>query len=192
MTDRLRVLQSASVVADEPKSNNIVYTNERGWLGERSPPFARGAGAAHWSATQSGAAPPAVPTRRLSGRSPRVTVALARRLNAHRIAGEDLEKNMLISFVRCPRRNAHRFHVVMVVGILAAISIPKSQNTQGNVLSLCPSPGGTVTSTLPVSGGGWSAMATHPLSYPLWRTIFYGQASPSPVPAVADGVQACQ
>lgn len=114
--------------------------------------------------------------------------------------------------------------VVVIIGILAAIAIPKFQNTKGkanvaalksdlrnlavaeeaifydstkyssdtSALKFRPSPGVTVTITLPVSGGGWSATATHPLSYPLRCTIFYGQVTPPPVPAVEEGVPACQ
>ena len=114
--------------------------------------------------------------------------------------------------------------VVMIVGILAAIAIPKFQNTKGKAnaaalksdlrnlavaeeaifydstkyssdtaaLRFRPSPGVTVTITLPVSGNGWSATAMHPLSYPLRCTIFYGPVSPPPAPAVDEGVPACQ
>lgn len=114
--------------------------------------------------------------------------------------------------------------VVVIVGILAAIAIPKFQNTKGKAnaaalksdlrnlavaeeavfydstryssdtaaLKFRSSPGVTVTITIPASGGGWSASATHPLSYPLRCTIFYGPVSPPPVPAVEEGVPACQ
>lgn len=114
--------------------------------------------------------------------------------------------------------------VVVIIGILAAIAIPKFQNTKGKAnaaalrsdlrnlavaeeaifydstkystdtaaLKFRPSPGVIITIALPVSGGGWSATATHPLSYPLQCTIFYGPVSPLPTPATQEGVPACQ
>ena len=114
--------------------------------------------------------------------------------------------------------------VVVIVGLLAAIAIPKFQNTKGKAnaaalrsdlrnlavaeealfydstkysadtaaLNFRPSPGVIITIALPASGGGWSATATHPLSYPLRCTIFYGPVSPPPVPATQEGVPACQ
>ena len=114
--------------------------------------------------------------------------------------------------------------VVVIIGILAAIAIPKFQNTKGKAnaaalrsdlrnlavaeeaifydstkystdtaaLKFRPSPGVIITIALPVSGGGWSATATHPLSYPLQCTIFYGPVSPPPPPATQEGVPACQ
>ncbi|CAN5144524.1 hypothetical protein BH09GEM1_BH09GEM1_21860 [soil metagenome] len=57
------------------------------------------------------------------------------------------------------------------------------------VLRFRPSPGVTVTITIP-AGGGWLAKATHPLSYPLECVIFFGPVSP--VPATQEGVAACQ
>jgi len=114
--------------------------------------------------------------------------------------------------------------VVVIVGILAAIAIPKFQNTKGKAnaaalrsdlrnlavaeeaifydstkystdtaaLKFRPSPGVIITIALPASGGGWMATATHPLSYPLRCTIFFGSVSPLPVPATQEGVPACQ
>ena len=114
--------------------------------------------------------------------------------------------------------------VVVIIGILAAIAIPKFQNTKGKAnaaalrsdlrnlsvaeeaifydstkystdtaaLKFRPSPGVIITIALPVSGGGWVATATHPLSYPLQCTIFFGPVSPLPVPATQEGVPACQ
>ena len=114
--------------------------------------------------------------------------------------------------------------VVVIIGILAAIAIPKFQNTKGKAnaaalrsdlrnlavaeealfydstkysidtvaLKFRPSPGVIITITLPGSGGGWAATATHPLSYPLQCTIFYGPVSPLPAPATQEGVPACQ
>lgn len=114
--------------------------------------------------------------------------------------------------------------VVVIIGILAAIAIPKFQNTKGKAnaaalrsdlrnlavaeeaifydstkystdtaaMRFRPSPGVIITIGLPVSGGGWAATATHPLSYPLQCTIYYGPVSPVPYPAVQEGVPACQ
>lgn len=113
--------------------------------------------------------------------------------------------------------------VVVVIGILAAIAIPKFQNTKGKAnaaalksdlrnlavaeeaifydspkyssdtasLKFRSSPGVTVAITVPATGG-WTATATHPLSYPLQCTIFFGPVSPLPVPATQEGVPACQ
>lgn len=114
--------------------------------------------------------------------------------------------------------------VVVIIGILAAIAIPKFQNTKGKAnaaalrsdlrnlavaeeaifydstkystdtaaLKFRPSPGVIISIVLPTSGGGWSATATHPLSYPLKCTIYFGPVSPPPVPATQEGVPACQ
>src|SRR5438270_887309 len=109
--------------------------------------------------------------------------------------------------------------VVVIVGILAAIAIPKFQNTKGKAnaaalrsdlrnlavaeealfydstkyssdtaaLRFRPSPGVNVTIVVP-PGGGWTATATHPLSYPLQCVIFFGPVSPPPTPATQEGV----
>ena len=113
--------------------------------------------------------------------------------------------------------------VVVIIGILAAIAIPKFQNTKGKAnaaalksdlrnlavaeeaifydstkyssdtaaLKYRPSPGVTVVITIP-AGGGWTAVATHPLSYPLQCTIFFGNVVAPPPPATQEGVPACQ
>jgi prepilin-type N-terminal cleavage/methylation domain-containing protein len=113
--------------------------------------------------------------------------------------------------------------VVVIVGILAAIAIPRFQNTKGRanaaamrsdlrnlvvaeeafyfdsakysddtaLLKFRSSPGMVITVSAPATGG-WAATATHPLSYPLQCTIFYGPVSPVPTPAVVEGVPACQ
>jgi type IV pilus assembly protein PilA len=113
--------------------------------------------------------------------------------------------------------------VVVIVGILAAIAIPKFQNTKGKAnaaalrsdlrnlavaeeaifydstkyssdtaaLKFRPSPGVIITIVLPASGG-WTATATHPLSYPLTCTIFAGPVSPPPTPGSQEGVPSCQ
>lgn len=113
--------------------------------------------------------------------------------------------------------------VVVIIGILAAIAIPKFQNTKGKAnaaalrsdlrnlsiaeeaifydstkyssdtaaLKFRPSPGVVITIVIPPSGG-WTATATHPLSYPLQCVVFGGPVSPAPVPATSEGVPACQ
>ena len=113
--------------------------------------------------------------------------------------------------------------VVVIIGILAAIAIPKFQNTKGKAnaaalrsdlrnlavaeeaifydstkystdtaaLKFRPSPGVIITITVPATGG-WTATATHPLSYPLQCVIFYGNVSPIPAPAQQEGVPGCQ
>jgi type IV pilus assembly protein PilA len=113
--------------------------------------------------------------------------------------------------------------VVVIIGILAAIAIPKFQNTKGRAnaaslrsdlrnlavaqeayffekaayasdtarLNFRPSPGVMLTLSTP-GIGEWVATATHPLSYPLQCTVFYGAVSPTPTPATVEGVPACQ
>lgn len=113
--------------------------------------------------------------------------------------------------------------VVVIIGILAAIAIPKFANTKGKAnaaalrsdlrnlavaqeaifydstkyssdtaaLKFRPSPGVIVTIVIP-AGGGWTATATHPLSFPLQCVIFAGPVSPPPTPATSEGVPACQ
>jgi type IV pilus assembly protein PilA len=111
--------------------------------------------------------------------------------------------------------------VVVIIGILAAIAIPKFQNTKGKAnaaalrsdlrnlavaeeayyfeakayttdtaaLKYRPSPGVSVTiSTVP---GAWVATATHPLSYPLQCTIYYGEVT-APFPNQGEGAAVCQ
>jgi type IV pilus assembly protein PilA len=112
--------------------------------------------------------------------------------------------------------------VVVIIGILAAIAIPKFQNTKGkaNAASLksdlrnlataqeayyydtesytsvignllfATSPGVVLTVTNATSSG-WSALATHPASYPLTCAIFFGNVAPTP-PATVEGLIGCQ
>jgi len=112
--------------------------------------------------------------------------------------------------------------VVVIIGILAAIAIPKFQNTKGKAnaaalrsdlrnlavaeeayyfemkaytddtaaLKFRPSPG-VVVSISTVVSGAWVATATHPLSYPLECTIYYGEMS-APFPNQAEGAAVCQ
>ena len=112
--------------------------------------------------------------------------------------------------------------VVVIIGILAAIAIPKFQNTKGKAnaaslktdlrnlataeeayfydtasytsgiggLSFASSPGVVLTVTN-ATGSGWSAIATHPASYPLTCAIFFGNVAPTP-PATVEGLIGCQ
>lgn len=112
--------------------------------------------------------------------------------------------------------------VVVIIGLLAAIAIPKFQNTKGKAnaaalrsdlrnlavaeeayyfenktysddtagLKFRPSPGVILTIST-VVGGAWVATATHPLSYPLMCTIYYGNTS-APFPNQAEGAAVCQ
>jgi type IV pilus assembly protein PilA len=113
--------------------------------------------------------------------------------------------------------------VVVIIGILAAIAIPKFQNTKGRAnaaalrsdlrnlvvaqeayfyekqayatdtsqLNYRGTPGVVVTLSAPPGAAGWTATATHPLSYPLMCTVYMGAMSPPP-PTVNEGVPACK
>ena len=112
--------------------------------------------------------------------------------------------------------------VVVIIGILAAIAIPKFQNTKGKAnaaalrsdlrnlavaqeayyfemkaytddtvsLKFRPSPG-VIVSITTENAGAWVATATHPLSYPLRCTIYYGDMT-APFPNQAEGAAVCQ
>jgi type IV pilus assembly protein PilA len=112
--------------------------------------------------------------------------------------------------------------VVVIIGILAAIAIPKFQNTKGKAnaaslksdlrnlataeeayyydtesytpaissLQFATSPGVVLTVTN-ATGSGWSAIATHPASFPLTCAIFFGNVAPTP-PATVEGLIGCQ
>lgn len=112
--------------------------------------------------------------------------------------------------------------VVVILGILAAIAIPKFQNTKGRAnaaalksdlrniaiaqeayfydhvsyaddmaqLTAHTSPGVTVTLATPVPGA-WIATATHPASYPLRCTLFFGPMTP-PFPEASEGIVTCR
>jgi prepilin-type N-terminal cleavage/methylation domain-containing protein len=112
--------------------------------------------------------------------------------------------------------------VVVIIGILAAVAIPKFQNTKGkayaaslrtdlrnlataeesffysnshytSALDSVPFKGstGVITTVREASNTGWSADATHPLSYPLKCAVFMGNATPLD-PATSEGVIACR
>ena len=112
--------------------------------------------------------------------------------------------------------------VVVIIGILAAIAIPKFQNTKGKanaaalrsdlrnlavseeayyyeaksysddtaLLKFRASPG-VVLSISTMTAGAWVATATHPLSYPLKCTIYYGNTT-APFPNQPEGAAVCQ
>lgn len=112
--------------------------------------------------------------------------------------------------------------VVVIIGILAAIAIPKFQNTKGKAnaaalrsdlrnlavaeeayyfeaksyssdtaaLKFRPSPG-VIMSISTATAGAWVATATHPLSYPLKCTIYYGDVT-APFPNQGEGAAVCQ
>lgn len=112
--------------------------------------------------------------------------------------------------------------VVVIIGILAAIAIPKFQNTKGKAnaaalktdlrnlataeeayffeyavytddvskLSYRNSPG-VVLSVVEATSSGWSALGTHPASYPLTCALFNGNVS-AVAPATIEGLIACQ
>lgn len=112
--------------------------------------------------------------------------------------------------------------VVLIVGILAAIAIPRFEITKGKAnaaalksdlrnlataeegylfesgsytidkvpLKFTASPGVTVDIVM-ASASGWSAMATHPSSFPLTCAVFYGTVTPL-APATIEGLVGCQ
>lgn len=112
--------------------------------------------------------------------------------------------------------------VVVIIGILAAIAIPKFQNTKGkanaaalktdlrnlataeeayffenaaytgnqSALSYRSSPG-VVLTIIEATSSGWSAIATHPASYPLTCALFAGNVS-ALAPATIEGLIGCQ
>ena len=112
--------------------------------------------------------------------------------------------------------------VVVIIGILAAIAIPKFQNTKGRAnaaalksdlrnlavaqeayfydhvsyaadissLNAHTSPGVVVTLATPAPGA-WVATATHPASYPLQCTLYFGPMSP-PFPGAGEGIPTCK
>lgn len=112
--------------------------------------------------------------------------------------------------------------VVVIIGILAAIAIPKFQSTKGKanaaalksdlrnlataqeayfydhalystdpaVLLFSKSPGVVLTITAATSSG-WSALATHPASFPLTCALYQGNIS-AQTPATVEGLIGCQ
>lgn len=112
--------------------------------------------------------------------------------------------------------------VVVIIGILAAIAIPKFNSTKGKAnaaalrsdlrnLALAQEgyffmnqqysddtaklnfrPSPGVILSVGTVTGGWVATATHPLSYPLKCQIFYGNGSAAPSSAMTEGVPDCR
>jgi len=112
--------------------------------------------------------------------------------------------------------------VVVIIGILAAIAIPKFQNTKGKAnaaalksdlrnlataqeayfydfstyatvssqLTYSHSPG-VVLTIVAATGSGWSAVATHPASFPLTCALFQGSVAAAS-PATVEGLIGCQ
>lgn len=112
--------------------------------------------------------------------------------------------------------------VVVIIGIIAAIAIPKFQNTKGKAnaaalksdlrnlasaeeayffekavystdtafLKMQTSPG-VVLTIISATASGWSARATHPLSYPLTCAMYSGTVASLPAPATTEGLVAC-
>lgn len=112
--------------------------------------------------------------------------------------------------------------VVVIIGILAAIAIPKFQNTKGkanaaalktdlrnlstaeeayffefasytsnqSLLTYRTSPG-VVLTIVDATSSGWSAVATHPASYPLTCALYAGNV-PALAPATVEGLIGCQ
>ena len=112
--------------------------------------------------------------------------------------------------------------VVVIIGILAAIAIPKFANTKGKAnaaalksdlrnlssaeeayffennayttnvsnLTLNTSPGVVLTIAAATSSG-WSAIATHPASFPLTCALFNGNVT-ALSPATVEGLIGCQ
>lgn len=112
--------------------------------------------------------------------------------------------------------------VVVIIGILAAVAIPKFQNTKGKAnaaslksdlrnlttaqeayfydngtyataltsLQYSTSPG-VVLSITAASNAGFSAIATHPASFPLTCAIYIGNVT-AQTPATVEGQIGCQ
>ena len=112
--------------------------------------------------------------------------------------------------------------VVVIIGILAAVAVPKFTATKGrayaaslkgdlrNLASAQESyffqhaayttdttllnyktTNGVQLTIVGATAGGWAAIATHPMSYPLTCALYNGSISP-PSPATSEGVVACQ
>ena len=112
--------------------------------------------------------------------------------------------------------------VVVIIGILAAIAVPKFANTKGkayaaslkgdlrNLASAQESyffqwatystdtvalnfktTNGVQLTIVGATVGGWAAIATHPMSFPLTCALYNGSITP-PSPATSEGVVACQ
>ena len=112
--------------------------------------------------------------------------------------------------------------VVVIIGILAAIAVPKYRDIKGRAYAAglkgdlrnlataeesyffiwgtystdtmamsYRTTNGTQLMIVGATAGGWAAIATHPLSYPLVCAFFNGNIA-APAPATSEGVVACQ
>lgn len=112
--------------------------------------------------------------------------------------------------------------VVVIVGILAAIAVPKFTATKGRAYAASlkgdlhnlataeesyffqyatytadtmqlnyKTTNGVQLTIVNATVGGWSAIATHPLSYPLTCAMYNGNIAPA-APAITEGVITCQ
>lgn len=112
--------------------------------------------------------------------------------------------------------------VVVIIGILAAIAVPKFANTKGKAYAASlkgdlrnlasaqesyffqwatystdtvalnfKSTNGVQLTIVGATVGGWAAIATHPMSFPLTCALYNGSIAP-PSPATSEGVVACQ
>ena len=113
--------------------------------------------------------------------------------------------------------------VVVIIGILAAIAIPKFKTTKGRAYAasirgdlhnlataeeayffqtasytadttrlVYRTTNGVQVTIVEATAGGWAAIATHPLSYPLTCALYNGIIATPPAPATSEGVIACQ
>ena len=113
--------------------------------------------------------------------------------------------------------------VVVIIGILAAIAIPKFKSTKGRAYAasirgdlhnlataeeayffqtasytadttrlVYRTTNGVQVTIIEATAGGWAAIATHPLSYPLTCALYNGIIATPPAPATSEGVIACQ
>lgn len=113
--------------------------------------------------------------------------------------------------------------VVVIIGILAAIAIPKFKSTKGRAYAasirgdlhnlataeeayffqtasyttdttrlVYRTTNGVQVTIIEATAGGWAAIATHPLSYPLTCALYNGIIASPPAPATSEGVIACQ
>ena len=112
--------------------------------------------------------------------------------------------------------------VVVIIGILAAIAVPKFTSTKGKAYAASlkgdlrnlataqeayffvwarystdslamnyRTTNGTQLSIVTATVGGWAAIATHPMSFPLTCALYSGTVA-APSPATSEGVVACQ